>query len=180
VEVLMTVNYITDAVRGIIGMRSDWVETSHPVESSEVRRFFQATMDHNRRYWDGAYAADTRYGAPVTPPGYPVHAFRRPPGEVSDPFDNRSDPEFDGTGRFMRQGLPKVPVPLAGILNGGYEYEFYSYAKLGERIRCRSTYRDIYQRTGKSGTMVFVAIEDEYASDGGRLLLKSLNTQILR
>jgi len=176
----MTVNYITDAVRGVIGMRSDWIEASHAVESSEVRRFFQAIMDPNRRYWDKAYAAETRYGAPVTPPGFPVHAFRRPPEQADDPFDNRSDPEFDGTGRFMRLGLPKVPVPLAGILNGGYEYEFYSYAKVGERIRCRSTYRDIYQRTGKSGTMVLVAIEDEYASDSGRLLLKSLNTQIMR
>ena len=37
----MAVNYITDAVRGIIGKQSDWIEASHPVESSEVRRFFQ-------------------------------------------------------------------------------------------------------------------------------------------
>jgi hypothetical protein len=116
----------------------------------------------------------------VTPPGFPVHAFRRPPEQMDDPFDNRSDPEFDGVGRYMRLGLPKVPVPLAGILNGGYEYEFYSYAKMGERIRCRSTYRDIYQRDGKSGTMVMVVIEDEYATDTGRVLLKSLNTQIMR
>ncbi len=176
----MTVNYITDAVRGIIGKQSDWIEASHPVESSEVRRFFQAIMDTDRRYWDKAYAAETRYGSPVTPPGFPVHAFRRPPEQIDDPFDNRSDPEFDGTGRYMRLGLPKVPVPLAGILNGGYEYEFYSYAKMGERIRCRSTYRDIYQRDGKSGTMVMVVIEDEYATDTGRVLLKSLNTQIMR
>ena len=109
-----------------------------------------------------------------------MHAFRRRPEEVADPFDNRSDPEFDGTGRYMRPGLPKVPVPLAGILNGGYEYEFYSYAKVGERIRCRSVYRDIYQRQGKSGPMVMVVIEDEYAASDGRLLLKSINTQIMR
>jgi acyl dehydratase len=173
-------DYINDAVRAVIGARSPWVETTHAVESSEVRRFFQATMDPNRRYWDAAYAAETRYGAPVAPLGFPVHAFRRRPDEVADPFDNRSDPEFDGEGRYMRPGLPKVPVPLAGILNGGYEYEFCSYAKVGERIRCRSAYRDIYQRQGKSGPMVFVVIEDEYVAGDGRLLLKSINTQIMR
>jgi len=176
----MTINYITDAVLSIIGMRSEWYEACHLVEESEVRRFFQATMDPNRRYWDREYAAQSRYGAPVAPPAFPVHAFRRPPDEIADPFDNRSDPEFDGSGRFMRQGLPKVPVPLSGILNGGYEYEFCSYAKIGDRIRCRSSYRDIYQRTGKSGPMVFVVIEDEYAAGDARLLLKSINTQIMR
>jgi N-terminal half of MaoC dehydratase len=173
-------DYITDAVRAIIGQRSQWIETAHLVEAGEVRRFFQAIMDPNRRYWDAAYAAETRYGAPVAPPGFPVHAFRRRPEEIDDPFDNRSDPEFDGSGRYMRPGLPKVPVPLAGILNGGYEYEFCSYAKLGERIRCRSAYRDIYQRQGKAGPMVMVVIEDEYAAGDGRLLLKSVNTQIMR
>lgn len=173
-------DYITDAVRAVIGQRSPWIDTAHVVETSEVRRFFQATMDPNRRYWDEAYTAGTRYGAPVAPPGFPVHAFRRRPEETADPFDNRSDPEFDGTGRYMRPGLPKVPVPLAGILNGGYEYEFCSYAKVGERIRCRSAYRDIYQRQGKSGPMVMVVIEDEYAAGDGRLLLKSVNTQIMR
>lgn len=173
-------DYITDSVRAIIGQQSPWIEAAHPAESSEVRRFFQAIMDPNRRYWDAGYAAGTRYGAPVAPPGFPVHAFRRRPEDIEDPFDNRSDPEFDGSGRYMRPGLPKVPVPLAGILNGGYEYEFYSYAKVGERIRCRSAYRDIYQRQGKSGVMVMVVIEDEYATSEGRPLLKSVNTQIMR
>jgi hypothetical protein len=176
----MPVDYITQEVRSIIGKASAWIEASHPVETSEVRRFFQATMDPDRRYWDTVNAGKSRYGATVAPLGFPVHAFRRPPEEVADPFDNRSDPEFDGTGRYMRLGLPKVPVPLSGVLNGGYEYEFYSYAKVGERIHCRSTYRDIYQRNGKSGTMVFVIIEDEYATADGRPLLKSLNTQIMR
>lgn len=173
-------DYITEAVRSIIGLRSPWMEAAHPVESSEVRRFFQAIMDPSPRYWDAAYAAATRYGAPVAPLGFPVHAFRRRPEDTADPFDNRTDPEFDGSGRNMRPGLPKVPVPLAGILNGGYEYEFYSHAKVGEGIRCRSAYRDIYQRQGKSGPMVMVVIEDEYQAACGRPLIKSINTQIMR
>jgi hypothetical protein len=69
---------------------------------------------------------------------------------------------------------------LAGILNGGYEYEFYSYARLGDTIRCRSRYKDIVQKTSKAGPMVLVVIEDEYATGDGRPLLKSINTQIMR
>ena len=68
----MTVNHITDAVRAIIGACSDWVEAPHPVESSELRRFHQATMDPARRYWDKAFAEASRYGGVVAPPAFPV------------------------------------------------------------------------------------------------------------
>lgn|GEM_PF-5823446 len=43
-----------------------------------------------------------------------------------------------------------------------------------------STYRDIYQRDGRSGPMVFVVIEDTYRTVGGELLLRVANTNILR
>ena len=176
----MAVNYITDAVRGIIGRQSDWIEASHPVESSEVRRFFQATMDPHPRYWNEKWAAESRYGKPVAPPAFAVHAFRRPADATDDPLDRMDDPDFDGLSRTLRPGLPPVPVPLGGILNGGYEYEFYSYPKMGERIVSRSRFRDIYQREGKSGPMVFVLVEDEYATSDGRPLLKATNTNIMR
>jgi acyl dehydratase len=176
----MTQAYVDAKVRAIIGPWSEWVEAEHPVETSELRRFHQATMDPARRYWDKGWAEASRYGGIVAPPALPVHAFRRSASSLEDPFDNRADPEFDGEGRFMRPGLPKVPIPLAGILNGGYEYEFFSYARLGDRIRCRSRYQDIVQKQSSRGPMVLVIIEDEYATGDGRLLLRSVNTQIMR
>ena len=176
----MPANYITEEVRAVIGAQTDWVEACHPVQESEVRRFFQATMDPNPRYWDEKWAANSRYGKPVAPPAFAVHAFRRPPDATHDPLDVMDDPDFDGVSRALRPGLPRVPVPLSGILNGGYEYEFYSYPKVGERILCRSTYKDIYQREGKSGPMVFVLVEDEYATSDRQPLLKSTNTNIMR
>ena len=174
------INYITDEVRAIVGAQSPWIEACHPVEPSEVRRFFQALMDPNPRFWNEDYAKTTRYGGVVAPPGFPVHAFRRPADDLNDTLAAAGDPDFDGVSRSMRPGLPKIPLALSGILNGGYEYEFYSYPKVGERIRCRSTYRDIYQKQGKAGPMVLVLIEDEYATADGRPLLKSLNTMIMR
>lgn len=176
----MSRNYITDEVKALIGAQTDWVEACHPVQESEVRRFFQATMDPHPRYWDEKWAAESRYGKPVAPPAFAVHAFRRPPDATADPLDLMDDPDFDGVSRTLRPGLPPVPVPLSGILNGGYEYEFYSYPKMGERIVSRSRFRDIYQREGKSGPMVFVLVEDEFATSDGRPLLKATNANIMR
>ncbi|TCK28349.1 MaoC dehydratase-like protein [Ancylobacter aquaticus] len=174
------VDHITPDVRAVIGARSDWLEAPHPVEASEVRRFFQALMDPNPRFWDTEHAAGTRYGAVVAPPGFPVHAFRRPADDSTDSLAAAGDPDFDGVSRAMRVGLPKLPIALSGILNGGYEYEFFSYPKVGDRIQCRSAYLDIYQKQGKAGPMVLVVIEDEYRTADGRPLLKSLNTMIMR
>jgi len=173
-------NHVTDAVRAIIGAQSTWSEATHPVEAGEVRRFFQATIDPKPVYWDDAYAKATRYGGTIAPPAFAVHAFRRGADDTADPLDAGLDHEFDGVSRMLRPGLPNVPITLPGVLNGGYEYELFSYPRIGERIKFRSTYRDIYQRDGKAGPMVLVVIEDEYATVDGRPLLKSLNTMIMR
>jgi hypothetical protein len=176
----MANNYITAEVRAIIGAHTDWIEACHPVQESEVRRFFHATMDSKSRYWDEKWAVNSRYGLPVAPPAFPVHAFRRPSSDYIDPLDTTGDLDFDGVSRVLRSGLPKVPIALPGIMNGGYLYEFFSYARMGERIQCRSTYSDIYQREGKTGPLVFVLVEDEYRTGEGRPLIKSINTNIMR
>jgi acyl dehydratase len=160
----MRVNYVTDEVKAVIGAHNGPVLAYHPVEASEVRRFFQATMDPSPRYWDAAWASTSRYGGLVAPPAFPPLSFRRAPTDT-DPLDNMTDPDFDGHVRSFR-GLPPVNVPLVRLLNGGYEYEFYRYARIVERIYRSSTYLDIYQREGRSGTMVFVIAADMFTTDG--------------
>lgn len=170
----MGVNYITDAVKAVIGATTDAVEATHPVEAGEVRRFHHATMDPAPRYWEPS----SRYGGVVAPPAFPVHMFRRPP-DAADPLEAMEQPDFDGVSRSF-SGLPPVIVPLPRLVNGGYEYELFRYARVGERVMRRSLYKDIVQRDGRTGPMVLILIEETYTTESGELLLKSVNTQILR
>lgn len=175
----MRVNYITDEVKAVIGTHNGPILAYHPVEASEVRRFFQAIMDPAPRYWDEGWAAGSRYGGLVAPPAYPPHHFRRPPTDP-DPLDRmRQDPDFDGLVRTYR-GLPPVNLPLKRMLNGGYEYEFFRYARVGERIYRSSTYLDIYQRDGKNGAMVFIIAADMYTTDNEVPLITATTTSIMR
>ena len=168
---------VTDAARALIGVQSDWVEAPHPVEASELRRFMHATMDGNLRHHPGY--AGLRHDRAVAPLGFPVHAFRRPAGDPWDPLEDHGDPEFDGESRLLRQHLPRMPIKLSGVLNGGYEYEFFSHAKLGERIFCRSAYRDVKQRQGRSGAMVIVTVDDEFAAGEERRPLFRCTTNLI-
>ena len=175
----MRINHITDDVKAMIGTHNGPILAWHPVEASEVRRFFQAIMDPSPRYWDAAWAAGSRYDGLVAPPAYPPHHFRRPPTDP-DPLDRmQREPDFDGLVRAYR-GLPPVDLPLKRMLNGGYEYEFFRYAKVGERIYRSSTYLDIYQREGKSGPMVFIIAADKYTTDDEVPLITATTTSIWR
>lgn len=176
----MPTNYITDDVKKLIGYETEWVEACDPVEQGAIRRFYQAVMDDDPTYWDPTSSGAKRYGGVVAPPLFPLHAFRRPPG-TPDPLSRVvGDPNFDGVTRDFGLGLPPVPVPLPRLLNGGNEVEVYRLARPGERIRARSRYVDIYQKEGKSGTLVFIMVETVYANQDGATLLKSLQSHILR
>lgn len=172
----MAIDYITSEIKALIGVESGLIEVSNPVEASEIRRFHHAVMDKAPRYWSDPTG---RYGGSVAPPGFPVHAFRRP-ADSPDPLNAMDDPDFDGVSRRLREGLPAVNIPLPRLLNGGYEYELFRYAQLKDGILVKSRYADIYQRNGKSGPMVFIVIEDTYLNQRHEPLVKTKNTIILR
>ena len=170
---------LSSSVLALIGAEAPPQEATHPVEAGEVRRFHHATMDAAPRYWDPAAPGARRAGGVVAPPGFPVHAVRRAAAEP-DPLDAADGGGLGGVGRTLRPGLPPIDLPLTRLLNGGYEYELFRYARHCERIVCRSRYRDIYEREGRDGPMVFVVIEDAYATSDGEPLLRVTNTMILR
>ena len=173
----MTADLITAEVKALIGVWTDWVEACDAVQSSEIRRFIQGAMEPRAK----------RLGLPagepdddIAPTAFAVHMFRHPITDATDPLAAGGDADFDGAARRLRADLPPIPVGLARVVNGGYGHEFYSHLGIGERVVRRSRYKDIYQRDGKTGPMVFVVVEDEYRASDGRPLQLSTNTQIIR
>ncbi len=173
-------NYVTDDVKALIGHETEWVEAWDVVERGAIRRFIQAVMDDDPVYWKDDVARETRYTGEVAPPLFPLHAFRRPPG-TPDPLSRVSgDPDFDGVTRDFGLGLPPVPIALPRLLNGGNQVEVYQLARPGDRIRAKSKYIDIYQKEGKSGSLVFILVETLYCNQDKELLLKAVQTHVLR
>lgn len=174
------VDYITDEVKALIGLESEWEESCDPVEKGQIRRHIQAVMDQDPVYWDEEYAAKTRFGGVVAPPLFPIHALR-PAAGTPDPFVRAAtDPDFDGSVRGVMKGLVPLPIPLTRVLNGGNKVEVYQLARPGEKIRVKSKYVDIYQKDGRSGPLVFLLTETIYTNQKGETLLKALQTRILR
>lgn len=170
---------LTDEIRGYIGHTSETVTACDAVEPGAVRRYAQAIMaDHDSDYGPDAQAA--RYGGPVAPPIYPAFMFRRPYGTPDALTERADDPDFDGLVSAAGDGLPELPLPGRALLNGGSEIEFLRYARHNERVMQRSRYADMYERQSKSGPMLFIITETEYATIEGEVLLRVRKTTIRR
>ena len=59
---------LTPEVQAMVGVSGDVVESWGVVDGEYMRRFTQALMDPDPRYWDDEFAKSTRYGELITPP----------------------------------------------------------------------------------------------------------------
>jgi acyl dehydratase len=172
--------YVTDAHRALIDRKGAWVQAHAPISEDALRRFMQAVMDDDPTAYDPAAAARAGYDGIVAPPLFPLHALRRPSGSP-DPLDRLvEDPAWDASAYTSLGDLPSLDLPLLRLLNGGTAAEFFKLARVGDTIRVRSWYADIFDREGGSGPMVVVVVETEYVNQGDELLVRVRNTLIWR
>ena len=175
----MTVDYITDEVRALIGAESGVQVAPDPVERGAIRRMAHAIIDPDPVFRDDALAAQTRYASVVAPPLFPVHMFQRE-ADSPDPLDQVfEDPDYDGSKPATAMfGLPNVPLPLKRLLNAGVEVEFFRYARPGEQVTVVNRYADIFQKQGRNGPMVFVVVERRFRTAPGEALLTYRQTLV--
>lgn len=153
---------LTPEVLAYIGRVSDKV-SGYPVSAEEIRRFCYATDDHNPRYLSGEDI--------VAPPMF-----------VSIPFDWEvpmdSLPE-DGTPQ-QNDGLVFPPLKAKRKLFGGYQVEYFQEIRPGDVLTRQRKFLDIYERSGASGSSVFMLIEATYTNQRGEKVAVDINTIINR
>lgn len=172
-----TTSALTDEIRALIGVTGERVEASlWGLEREDLRRFTQAIMDPDPRYWDDEFARTTKFGGIVTPPIYCTYLSRKTPPGADDPITRafRENPESDGIGGVdvdRRGALPPIPTNLKRIMNAGNEIEVYKYPTLGDRIFSQARIADITERVGRDGSpILFITTETVYTDQHGKVL----------
>ena len=169
---------ITDEVKAYVGSWSEPAIACDPVEQGAVRRFAQAIMADDPDYGPEA-DPDNLYGGPIAPPLFPNHMLRRAFGTPDVVQENAGNPGFDGV--VPGPGLPAIASLLhLPVLNGGSEFEFFRYARFGERVSLRQRYADIHEKASGTGSMIVVVIESEIRTLAGELLLRARRTLLRR
>lgn len=128
--------------RSIIGQVFD--ETSFaPVTKEEMVDFATALGETNPRYTDEVAAAKGPYGGLVAPPTF-----------VTKLRPNKFTPEH--LPKFGKFGF-----------DGGRDLEILAPVRPGDRLTMLSTIHDIYEKTGRTGSMYFIVIRNEVKNQNG-------------
>jgi len=105
------------------------------VTAERIADFCAAIGDLNPLYLDANAAASGPYGGIVAPPAF-VAAFRY------------ADDVFDQLPAFQRGGLM-----------GGIDFELGAPIRPGDSIRVSSEVKEVYEKTGRTGTMIFAVVQ---------------------
>ena len=144
--------------------------TIYEVEKGAIRRFADAVGDMNPLYRDDEIARKSIYGSIIAPPGF----FGWPTKKaVESALLVDFPPELIST-------LEKESYPLSSALDGSIEYEFFLPVRSGDALAAVSKVKDLRERSGHSGKLVFFTMETAYVNQSGDRVAISQAQYILR
>lgn len=165
-------------VNARLGHELEQRESCYALDLSRLRLFADAVMDLDPVHFDPK--APSPWGAVVAPPLFPLHGLEALPGA----FPLSEEPQAQG-----REGVNEVGRDLAlqfgfnaaGGMNAGNRVQVHSLARVGERIRARSSLVGAKRRQGaRGGEMIFFETLNHYEEVAGRPLVTERQTTVVR
>lgn len=138
------------------------------VEKGAIRKYADAVGDRNPLYWDEEYAKRAGFGGIIVPPGFFGWPARW----------GIAGPVFGSLSQEVTEAVAEAGYRRR--LYGGTEYEFYRHIRAGDILSATPKIKDVYERQGKTGKMVFLVIETTYINQNGELVAKGRETVIRR
>ena len=148
---------LSPELSAMIGVSSPDIQCWGSVDADLLRRFSQAIMDPDPRYWDVEFAESTPQRGLSTPPLI-VRCLegRRIPGNRDDLVQDGLTADAAGAGSAPTfEGLPLLPTSLRRVARTGMGIEVYSYPSIGDRIFVRHCYASIAERTNEAEDEAF-------------------------
>ena len=94
-------------------------------------------------------------------------------GETHPRFTDVENPDFQGVPNYLTRihgtrTLPlEFPVEMHRCFDAGKSIEFHRAVRAGDRVTGRSEIADIYEKSGRSGTMLFIVHRMNFYNQGG-------------
>ena len=145
---------ITDKMRGAIGVESE--PLTYDIEQWHISRFAEAIGDGNPLYHDEGAARKSRLGGIVAPPTFFRALFpKEPPVNIRD------------------------EVPLKRVLDGGSDWEWFEPIRPGDKIAVTMKLADLNMKSGRTGDMLFIAMDITYTNQLGEKVATQRQNRIL-
>ena len=118
------------------------------VTAERIASFCAAVGETNPLYVDEAAAARGPYGGIIAPPAF-VAGFR-----------------------YGDEVFERIPVFGRGGLMAGIDFELEQPLRPGDSIRVSSVVKEIYEKTGRTGTMVFAVVRSTLINQKGEVVAR--------
>ena len=145
------------------------------IEKESVKRFADAVGDANPLYRDAEYAAKSRYGSIIAPPGY-ISAQWYWGGSVNS---DRKDPSPEISG-LIDVILALSEAGYQQALDSGIDYEFFRPVHVGDTIKATSVIKDIVERSSGGEKAVFLFTETTYTNQNNETVAVTRTTSTHR
>jgi hydroxyacyl-ACP dehydratase HTD2-like protein with hotdog domain len=161
----MTQTLLTPNVRAYVGHQSAPVTNRFPISEEMIFELADTIEELNPLYLDAGYANNSRFVGLLCPQ---VAAWKDWAPRI-DYFGAGQDTHFE------------VPLPFKSYgFNGGSEWTFHRPVRLGDQITKQEKIVDMYERTGRSGQLVFIVREMTQSNQRSELLLTIRHISIFR
>lgn len=138
--------------------------TTYELEKGAIARFAEAVGDPNPLYWDEEYAGKSHHGSIIAPPGFFGWPVRRRGEEPSDDLKSL-------VSNLAEAGYSR-------ILDGGIEWDFFQPVRAGDKLTVTSLVKNIVERSGKTGRVLFLFREITYTNQNGETVAAARQTTI--
>ena len=94
-------------------------------------------------------------------------------GETQSRFVDPADPDFQGVPNYLTRihgsrAMPEdFPVEMNRCFDAGKSVEFHAPVRPGDKIQGRSEIADIFEKSGRSGSMLFIVHRMNFYNQGG-------------
>ncbi|MAG30187.1 MAG: hypothetical protein CL908_04735 [Deltaproteobacteria bacterium] len=94
-------------------------------------------------------------------------------GETLPKFTDPGDPDFQGVPNYMTRihgtrSLPAdFPIEMHRCFDAGKSVEFHAPVRPGDNINGKSEIADIFEKTGRSGSMLFIVHRMNFYNQAG-------------
>jgi acyl dehydratase len=157
------VSDLLDTLKKTVGQEVVF-QAPEEIGRSAFRQYALAIGDFNPMYSDPEFAQSHGLRDVIAPPTLICDTWQYIDGDMDD-----------------RGGL--IGRGALGELNGlraGNEYEFFQPIHSEDVITARWTVKDIYERTGRSGSLIFQVVEANFYNQREELLARNTETMFYR
>jgi len=143
--------------RGVIGKQ--YPPYTVTVERGKIKEFARAIGDLNPFYLDDAVARASEWGDVIAPPTFAT-TFRDE--------------------AIAAQALRDLGIDISRVLHGEQEFEIHRQMRPGETYLCRTRVVDVYEKSGRTGSMAFVVRETVATDDANEIVVTMRHITVVR